>query len=132
MSLRDEIAEKINNMEDTNVILDFIDAEHSKRPSGLVAVKECDVYEKYGYPMVRHCLMLKGDIHPITCACHGSGTITRDVTVEEALEIPKMLLEGKIVLDCGASGVPINDMPEVVMFFKLPSGERIVKRNLPA
>ena len=80
-------------------------------PSGLVATKDC-IHETPPVPMIY------GWKQPHCIFCNDIGTITRDISLSEAIEILKGIVNN-YYLGCG---------PVLHPALNLPSGERVVKQ----
>jgi hypothetical protein len=114
MTLRDEIAKIIvkhcirQNIElFPNPMADGILSLLSKRV-GMEKVEKCD--KCWGIPHTGH----------VCEKCHGSGELVTVLTLEEAIEVPKMLLNGKAFLY-----YKDNMLSKVAMFIELPDCSRI-------
>lgn len=106
MSLRDELVKRYDySTVELDTILSLVEKHYNERPSGLVAVREC----KCPAPLYKPCTY-----------CKGKKIIERDLTVQEAIEIFKM-----IISDDGMTTVlsarPYWEKGKLI----LPSGERV-------
>jgi hypothetical protein len=104
------IYDAIQGLIEDEKFLALISTPFLSQPSGVVAVRKCAEFH------MENELGIIGK-HPATCECHGTGEIVRELTEKELLELPKMIMEGRVHV--------IADINTLGYIIQLPSSERL-------